>query len=134
MSAEVTDDAATTPLAFNTRDGKPLDSAGVFRDAEGNWWSVQARKPTVMELRPSKGVITLPHSTMQDENNRAGHISFVRLQKRPAWLTDKDVSNLAVALQLNIVRYGGKVQLFRSQDEADDSFKEAHRGRKLFVR
>lgn len=134
MSAEANIEAATTPLAFNTRDGKPIDAAGVFRDAEGNWWSIQARKPRVDVLRPNKGVVQLPHSTMQDEHNRAGHISFVRLAKRPAWLTDKDVSNLAVALQLNMIRYGGKVQLFRSQDEADEAFKDAHRGRSLFVR
>lgn len=113
------------PLAFSTRNGIALDNAGVFRDAEGHWWSIQARK--VRDLRNV-------HSVRQDNFGRVGHISFVRLSRRPEWLTANDKSNLQVALELNQMLYKGNVKTFRTQDEADEAFKEAHEGRNLFVR
>lgn len=105
------------PLAFNTRDGRALDSAGVFRDAEGRWWSIQARS----------GRVTHPNIT-DDKSGKSGHISFVRLQKKPDWLTAQDHSNLKVALELNQLLYKGNVKTFRSQAEADDAFLHAHPG------
>ena len=121
------------PLAFNTRNGVALEHLGVFRDAEGNWWSVQARKPSDLVVHAR---VKLPpsHSHLQDDRGRAGHISFVRLSARPHWLTEKDVSNLRVALELNQMLYKGNVKTFRTQDEADESFKEAHVGRELVIR
>ena len=113
------------PLAFSTRGGVALENAGVFRDAEGRWWSIQARK--VNDLRSVKSV-------RQDQHGRAGHISFVRLQRRPDWLTERDKSNLQIALELNQLLYRGDVVTFRTQDEADESFKFAHEARGMFVR
>ena len=113
------------PLAFNTRGGVPLESAGAFRDAEGRWWSIQARKVT--DLRDVRSV-------RQDQHGRTGHVSFVRLQRRPDWLTPKDKSNLQIALELNQLLYRGDIVTFRTQDEADESFKSAHEARGMFVR
>ncbi|TAL42374.1 MAG: hypothetical protein EPN91_08320 [Salinibacterium sp.] len=133
MTAERDDFSVTAfPLAFNTRDGKPLDNAGVFRDAEGNWWSIQARK--VPQL--SKNVYDMRdvRALRQDEHGRVGHISMVRLPRRPVWLTANDKSNLRVALELNALRYSKDIKLYRTQDEADEEWKQAHEARELFVK
>lgn len=131
MSKDVIDEAGM-PLAFNTRDGVAMESAAVFRDAEGRWWSIQARRPQEKTLFAQR--TARPHSHLQDASGKVGHISFVRLAGRPSWLTYKDVSNLRVALEMNQMLYRGNVVTFRTQDEADEAFKEAHSGRGLFVR
>ena len=123
---------AAMPLAFNTRNGVSLENAGVFRDAEGSWWSIQARK-----LKPNRYAtydMRATYELRQDNYGRVGHISFVRLGKRPAWLTTLDKSNLQMALQLNELRYSKTIKLYRSQDEADEEFAEAHESRGMFVK
>lgn len=88
------------PLAFNTLGGRPLKHAGIFRDVNGRWWSVQGRDQ---------------------------HISFVRLAKQPEQLDSTlDPSNATVAFQLQTMLVTGRVQTFRTQDEADEAFKQMH--------
>ena len=120
------------PLELNTRNGVPLESAGAFRDAEGRWWSLQARKP--QEHVVYARTVQRSPSHLQDQHGRVGHVSFVRLQRRPDWLTEFDKSNLQMALELNQLLYRGDVVTFRTQDEADASFKFAHEARGMFVR
>lgn len=131
MSATPLATPTAFPLAFNTRNGSPLENAGVFRDVEGNWWSIQARK-----VKGKGGTYDMREvrALRQDDHGRVGHISLVRLGARPAWLTDKDRSNLNVALELNQLRYSETIKLYRSQDEADEDWTEAHEARGLFVK
>lgn len=103
--------ASTLPLAYNTRNGKPLKGAGVFRDANNQWWSIQGR----------------------GHHDGHGHISFVRLKHRPEWLTGNDISNAVIAVQLQMMFNSGNIRTFRSQDEADEAFKEAHAERRTFL-
>ena len=48
-------------------------------------------------------------------------------------MTEKDTSNLQMALALNQMLYKGDIVTFRTQDEADESFKQAHEARGMFV-
>lgn len=80
-------------------------------DTDNHWYSIQGRST----------------------HDGSGSISFVCLRKRPEWLTGKDVSDPRIAMSLQLMLNGGNVKIYRTQDEADEDFKKAHRERRFFV-